>query len=105
MACVQQFNCRGARMKHLVRPIPFPTVAVSLLALSAAGTAWAQVTPGGDEKGQEVIVTGSRIAQSEAQREQPLSVISNEAIEKTGLAGVGELLQQLTTGGSALNAK
>ena len=51
---------------------------------------------------QEVIVTGSRIAQTEAQREQPLSVISTAAIQKTGLADTGTLLEQLTTGGSSL---
>jgi len=83
--------------------LPAFLVAASVLAFP--GTAAAQAPTPGEEKVQEVIVTGSRIAQSEAQREQPLSVISNEAIEKTGLAGVGELLQQLTTGGSALNAK
>src|SRR6185437_1628379 len=54
---------------------------------------------------QEVIVTGSRIAESEAQREQPLSVITTAAMQKTGLADVGSLLQQITTGGSALNTK
>jgi len=54
---------------------------------------------------QEVVITGSRIAQSGAQTEQPLSVISAADIEKTGLASVGDLLQQLTTGGKALNAK
>jgi len=57
------------------------------------------------EQLQEVIVTGSRIAESEAQREQPLSVISTAAMQKTGLADVGTLLQQITTGGSALNTK
>src|SRR2546427_7729937 len=51
------------------------------------------------------VITGSRIAQSIAQSTQPLSVISAADIERTGLASVGELLQQLTTGGSALNAK
>jgi iron complex outermembrane receptor protein len=85
--------------------IPISIVAASLLAVSAGGTALAQTPAPAEEKIQEVIVTGSRIAQTEAQREQPLSIISNEAIGKTGLAGVGELLQQLTTGGSALNAK
>ena len=82
-----------------------PAFLVAAAVLAFPGTAAAQAPTPGEEKVQEVIVTGSRIAQSEAQREQPLSVISNEAIEKTGLAGVGELLQQLTTGGSALNAK
>ena len=67
----------------------------------AANTA----APGTEATLQEVVVTGSRIAQSIAQSTQPLSVISAADIERTGLASVGELLQQLTTGGSALNAK
>jgi iron complex outermembrane receptor protein len=53
----------------------------------------------------EVVVTGSRIRQNVAEGTQPLSVIDSEAIEKTGLASVGDLLQQLTTGGKALNQK
>jgi len=92
-------------VKVMITPSTTRTVAASLLALAATGLAVAQQAAPPEEKIQEVIVTGSRIAQTEAQREQPLSVISSEAIEKTGLAGVGELLQQLTTGGSALNAK
>ena len=54
---------------------------------------------------QEVVVTGSRILQSVAQSTQPLSVISSDQIEKTGLASVGDLLQELTTSGKALNEK
>ena len=54
---------------------------------------------------EEVVITGSRIATSGAQASQPLSVISQADIERTGLASVGELLQQLTTSGSALNSK
>ena len=57
------------------------------------------------ESVQEVVVTGSRILQSVAQTTQPLSVITAQQIEKTGVASVGDLLQQLTTGGSALNQK
>src|SRR6202008_2939138 len=53
----------------------------------------------------EAAATGSRIQQSIAQTTQPLSVIPSADIEKTGLASVGDLLQQLTTGGSALNTK
>ena len=53
----------------------------------------------------EVVITGSRIQQSVAQSTQPLSVISSADIEKTGVATVGDLLQQLTTGGAALNTK
>src|SRR5690348_960686 len=87
-----------------------------LLGAGACGVAFAQqaspataaATGATNQKSQplqEVIVTGSRIAQSEAQREQPLSVITTAAIQKTGLADTGTLLQQITTGGSALNTK
>ncbi len=92
-------------MKVHVPGIQISAVAASLLGLAAAGTARSQQAAPAAAEPAEVVITGSRIAQSEAQREQPLSVISTEAIEKTGLAGVGDLLQQLTTGGSALNAK
>ncbi len=93
-------------MQHNFAAIPISAVAAALLAVTVPVTALAQqaATPA-DQQLQEVVVTGSRIAQPEAQREQPLSVISTEAIEKTGLGDIGSLLQQLTTGGSALNTK
>ena len=76
------------------------------LAAVAAAPALAQQAPAvASEQVQEVVITGSRIAQSVAQTTQPVSVISGADIERTGLASIGELLQQLTTGGSALNAK
>ncbi len=78
----------------------------ALAACCAATTALAQQAPAAaSEQVQEVVITGSRIAQSVAQSTQPLSVISAADIEKTGLASVGDLLQQLTTGGKALNQK
>jgi iron complex outermembrane receptor protein len=79
-------------------------VAASLL-LSGAPASAQEASEADKSAPQEVVVTGSRIYQTEAQREQPLSTISTEAIEKTGLADVGSLLQQLTTGGQALNTK
>ncbi|HET7758034.1 MAG TPA: TonB-dependent receptor plug domain-containing protein, partial [Steroidobacteraceae bacterium] len=77
----------------------------------AAAPALAQEAPGAQpataqpQAPQEVVVTGSRILQSVAQSTQPISVISSADIEKTGLASVGDLLQQLTTSGKALNDK
>jgi iron complex outermembrane receptor protein len=83
-----------------------PVVVAALLGASLTSMSQAQQAPAvATDTPQEVIVTGSRIAQTEAQREQPLSVISSEAIEKTGLADIASLLQQLTTGGSTLNTK
>ncbi len=76
------------------------------LAACVAAPALAQQAPAAaPEQIQEVVITGSRIAQTVAQSTQPLSVINAADIEKTGLASLGDLLQQLTTGGKALNAK
>src|SRR6266480_4647164 len=81
----------------------------AVAACAAATPALAQQAPPAQpaqpQQVQEVVVTGSRILQSVAQTTQPLSVISSDQIEKTGLASVGDLLQQLTTGGKALNQK
>src|SRR5215469_7299403 len=78
----------------------------ALAACCAATSALAQEAPTpATQQPQEVVVTGSRIQQSVAQSTQPLSVISSEQIDKTGLASVGELLSQLPTTGAALNTK
>jgi len=54
---------------------------------------------------EEMVVTGSRIKQTDQASQAPVAIIDREQIEKTGVASVGELLQQLTAGGKALNAK
>jgi iron complex outermembrane receptor protein len=95
-------RCRGLRSRLRILGVALASalslgMAVPALAQQAAGASVAEL--------QEVVVTGSRIAQTVAQSTQPVSVISAEQIERTGLASVGDLLQQLTTGGSALNAK
>jgi len=93
-------------MKELDAAVHVTLVAASLLSVGVPATVLAQESSGAEGAApQEVVVTGSRIYQTEAQREQPLSTITTEAIEKTGLADVGSLLQQLTTGGQALNSK
>ena len=52
-----------------------------------------------------VTVTGSRIKQTNAVTAQPVYVLDRQKIEQTGVQSVGEILQQLTAGGKALNAK
>ena len=78
---------------------------ILLLSILSAATAVAQDAPPDDASMQEVVVTGSRIIQSSANSQQPVSIIDRAAIDRTGLASVGELLQQVTAGGKALNAK
>ena len=75
----------------------------SLLVAAAAGAQNAPDAP--EDKLQEVVVTGSRIIQSAINSQQPISIIDRQAIERSGLASVGDLLQQVTAGGKALNAK
>jgi outer membrane cobalamin receptor len=68
-------------------------VAITLL---AGASAFAQQSSIPAEPAlEEVVVTGSRIAQTVAQSTQPLSVISAEQISKTGLASVGDLGREL----------
>jgi iron complex outermembrane receptor protein len=79
---------------------------ILLPSLVAAAVAGAQNAPGADDEPlQEVVVTGSRIVQSAINSQQPISIIDRAAIERTGLASIGDLLQQVTAGGKALNAK
>ncbi len=73
--------------------------------LLAASAAQAQTTPPDDQQMQEVVITGSRIIQTSANAQQPISIIDRNAIERTGLASIGDLLQQVTAGGKALNSK
>jgi iron complex outermembrane receptor protein len=67
------------------------------------GLVLAQSSTSSDQQIQEVVITGTRIAQSDGQ--QPVSIIDRATIDRTGLSNIGELLQQLTTGGKALNTK
>jgi iron complex outermembrane receptor protein len=83
-----------------------PQLSKQLLLSSLLATAVAQAQNADPEDAmQEVLVTGSRIVQSSANSQQPVSIIDRAAIERTGLASIGELLQQVTAGGKALNAK
>ena len=52
-----------------------------------------------------VTVTGTRIKQTNAVTAQPVFVLDREELDKTGVQTVGEVLQQLTASGKALNAK
>jgi len=54
---------------------------------------------------QEVVVTGSRIIQTSANSQQPLSILDRAAIERSSISNIGDLLQQATTSGKALNTK
>lgn len=52
-----------------------------------------------------IEVTGTRIKQADAVTQQPVNIITRADIQRSGVASIGELLQQLSAGGKALNAK
>ncbi|WP_440985058.1 TonB-dependent receptor [Xanthomonas sontii] len=52
-----------------------------------------------------VQVTGTRIRRAEVEGQVPVQTLSRADIERTGLTSIGDVLQELTASGSALNAK
>jgi len=81
-------------------------VAVSLcLLLAAPALASAQDAPRSTTDLDRVEVTGSRIKRAEVEGQVPIQTLTRTEIERTGLTSIGEVLQQLTGSGSALNAK
>ena len=56
-----------------------------------------------DETLESVIVTGSKIKRTDLETSQPVLALTREDIQATGLSQIGDILQNLTTGGSTLN--
>ncbi|WP_313347639.1 TonB-dependent receptor [Stenotrophomonas sp.] len=79
--------------------------AVALCLLSVPALASAQETPRGTTELDRVEVTGTRIKRAEVEGQVPIQTLTRSEIERTGLNSIGEVLQQLTGSGSALNAK
>ena len=75
-------------------------ICTALLAAMAAN-AWAQNAPA-DTSTQRVEITGSAIRRVESEGALPVTVISRDAIDKTGALSITELIQKLPamTGGN-----
>ncbi|SKA16348.1 TonB-dependent receptor [Novilysobacter spongiicola] len=84
-------------------------LAVSLsLLVAAPGLAVAQDSPPPAQQAttlDSVQVTGTRIKKAEIETEVPVQTLTREDIERTGLTSIGDILQELTGSGSALNTK
>ncbi|KGM51110.1 TonB-dependent receptor [Lysobacter concretionis Ko07 = DSM 16239] len=52
-----------------------------------------------------IQVTGTRIRKAEIETQTPVQTLTREDIERTGLTSIGDILQELTGSGSALNTK
>ena len=99
------------------RPLPHNRLALALssalLASISLGAsvahAQSQQPPPANAKSttnlQAVEVTGSRIKGADMATQVPVITISSADIAKTGLTSIGDILQQLSSSGSALNTK
>ena len=68
-------------------------------ALALAGQAAAQDAAGGIE---EIVVTGSRIARSDATNPSPITVVDADALRLSGSAGLDEVLRRLPVAAGAM---
>ena len=95
-------------MKITVYSIQWPLsfmVAVFCLGLFGATALPAQEADDESELLEEVIITGSRIRKDPLNEPAPMTVLSEDYIENTGLTNLGAVLQQLPIMGSAINTR
>lgn len=94
-------------MKALHRQTLARAIQLSLL-MSLPGLAAAQETPPTGEQAttlDAVTVTGTRIKRSEVEGRLPVQTLTRDDIDRTGLTSIGDIVQELTGSGSALNTK
>lgn len=79
------------------------TVALAVGATAVTGNALAQETEQETTTLGRVEVTGSRIKRVDTETSQPILTLDRQAIENTGVTSIGDVLQQISANGSALN--
>ncbi|WP_225205222.1 TonB-dependent receptor plug domain-containing protein [Novosphingobium huizhouense] len=82
-------------------------VALAAVATGGAAPALAQGAPEGAsaDEGAAIIVTGSRIRRDPLDQAAPVVTLDSEAIAKTGLSSVADVLQRLPSSAGGLNTK
>lgn len=79
-------------------------LAVGSFAAFAVVPVYAQDDEDGDSARMDtVVVTGSRIQRVDRETAQPVQIITRTQLAETGLAQVGDILQNLTTAGAGIN--
>jgi iron complex outermembrane receptor protein len=90
------------KRNQMARGMRWTPLAIAVSLACAQGAVYAQEDTTELER---ITVTGSRIKKTEIEGQAPVFTIDREDIEQTGLQSVGDILQELTTGGKALNTK
>ena len=94
----------SSRRNALASALALALVATALPAAAQDSTT-STANPQQATKLETIEVTGSRIKGADMATQVPVITISSADIEKTGLTSVGDILQQLSSSGSALNTK
>src|SRR5436305_297709 len=84
------------------QPGSAPPVATPAPAVPADATGSTETT-GRKSAQEEIVVTGSRVRRKDLTTPAPVTVISREQIQSSGVATIGDFLQQQPENGSALN--
>ncbi|GAB3379890.1 TonB-dependent receptor [Lysobacter fragariae] len=92
-------------MKSLRRQTLAKAIQLSLL-ITLPAVAAAQDAPAAKATTLDTVtVTGSRIKKADMETQVPVQTLTREDIERTGQSSLGDLIQELTGSGSALNTK
>src|SRR4051812_35138685 len=88
----------GASAQEQPAPAPTPVPAEAVPAPAGA-------TPAAPKKAleEEIVVTGSRVRRKDLTTPAPVTVINREQITSSGIASLGDFLQQMPEQGGALN--
>jgi iron complex outermembrane receptor protein len=107
----------GKIMSTSLRLARWSSASLAIIASSLASVpALAQETPAEEAPGtptttapatgeQSIVITGSRIRRDPLDQDQPVVFVDREAIDRTGLSSVADVLQRLPSSGGALNSK
>jgi iron complex outermembrane receptor protein len=90
--------------KHPLRD----AICIAMTAATFSGGALAQDAAPAEQEGaselDRVTVTGSRIRRAEVETSQPIFQLNREEIQAQGLTSVGDVIQNISANGSALNS-
>ncbi|HEY9041071.1 MAG TPA: TonB-dependent receptor plug domain-containing protein, partial [Rheinheimera sp.] len=78
---------------------------ISLSALALTTTHVLAQDNTADKSVERIEVTGSRIKQTELEGRSPVQILDRDAIDRSGLSSIGDIIQNITASGSALNTK
>ena len=96
----------GLRSSAALLALVIGSAAAAQTAVPAADAARDAVAAGAEpSEGGEIVVTGSRIRRDPLNQDSPVITVDQEALAKTGLSAVADVLQRLPSASGGLNSK